>query len=390
MTNPRHAPSAANIGKQQGNVASIPQIVATGGGVSGTATTIVGGISASGGGIANDHGPTSTTVVTKQQQRLRCNCRWFCCRLPCSRCCSASFRMLSCGWNERTRLILFFVCYGVFLAPVLVALIREFYGMNLERKEEHLLLPIMHPGGPTFLLALSQWLAVLLLVYVLYRVMGRRVGIKLHEKTLAKHKDDLLRLVYFGMTMAAVGGIATRIEEGVVNTETGLSFIPLTLAYCVFFTFIFELVKERDITLSIGLFENKMGLFVVSLAFCTCVLVIAALFLTAYQVSPSFFAMYTGVFIVGLLAHITMFCPGFPGVPGRSYLHLHHWYWSVPLAHMCVFHTDVSMLAQAIFLAVHIHGVDCFGVEPLFYDTERRARHPSDFGKLKSLSIKAR
>ena len=48
---------------------------------------------------------------------------------------------------------------------------------------------------------------------------------------------------------------------------------------------------------------------------------------------------------------------------------------------MCVFHTDVSMLAQAIFLAVHIHGVDCFGVEPLFYDTERRARHPSDFGK---------
>jgi hypothetical protein len=47
--------------------------------------------------------------------------------------------------------------------------------------------------------------------------------------------------------------------------------------------------------------------------------------------------------------------------------------------HMCVFHTDTSMLAQAIFLAVHIHGVDCFGVEPLFYDSERRARHPSDF-----------
>jgi len=47
--------------------------------------------------------------------------------------------------------------------------------------------------------------------------------------------------------------------------------------------------------------------------------------------------------------------------------------------HMCVFHSDVSMLAQAIFLAVHIHGVDCFGIEPLFYDSERRARHPSDF-----------
>jgi len=252
--------------------------------------------------------------------------------------------------------------------------------MNLEKKQAHLILPLLHPGGPSFLIALSQWLGTLLLLYVAYRVIGRKVGIKLHEKTIAKHKDDILRLVYYGMTMAAVSGIASRIEEGVVNSETGLSFIPLTIAYCVFFTFIFELVKERDITLSIGLFENKIGLLVVFLAFCTCLLVLTALFLTAWQVSTSFFAMYTGVFLVGFFSHLAMFCPVVPGLPGRSYLHLHHWYWSVPLAHMCVFHTDVSMLAQAIFLAVHIHGVDCFGVEPLFYDTERRARHPSDFG----------
>ena len=26
------------------------------------------------------------------------------------------------------------------------------------------------------------------------------------------------------------------------------------------------------------------------------------------------------------------------------------------------------MIAQAIFIAIHIHGVNCFGVEPLFYD----------------------
>jgi hypothetical protein len=35
---------------------------------------------------------------------------------------------------------------------------------------------------------------------------------------------------------------------------------------------------------------------------------------------------------------------------------------------MCVFHSDVAMVAQAIFVGVHIHGVNCFGVEPLFYD----------------------
>lgn len=213
----------------------------------------------------------------------------------------------------------------------------------------------------------------------MYRVVGRRVGIKLHEKTLAKHKDDLLRLVYFGMTMAAVGGIAIRIEEGVVNHETGLPFVPLTLAYCVFYTFIFELVKERDITLSVGLFENKIGMIVVAVGMLTGTFVVVSMFLTAWQVSSSFFLMYCGVAGAGSIAHVIMFCPTIPGVPGRSYLHLHHWYWSVPLAHMCVFHTDVSMLAQAMLLAIHIHGVDCFGVEPLFYDTERRARHPSDF-----------
>jgi len=36
---------------------------------------------------------------------------------------------------------------------------------------------------------------------------------------------------------------------------------------------------------------------------------------------------------------------------------------------MCVFHSDVAMIAQAIFVAVHIHGVNCFGVEPLLYDS---------------------
>lgn len=281
-----------------------------------------------------------------------------------------------CGWNPQTRLFLFFTFYIVFLCPVLVALVREF---SRESKGDSLLIPLMHPGGPEFLFALSQWLLVLLVVYFAYRTLGRKLGIKLHDKTLAKHKDDLLRLVYFGMTMAAVGGIAKRIEEGVVNHETGLTFIPLTLCYCIFFTIIFELVKERDITLSVGLMDNKIGLFVVCLGFVTGLLVVSVLFVTAWEVGPNFFAMYLGVTLVGLLAHVIMFFPWVPGVQGRSYLHLHHWYWSVPLAHMCVFHTDVSMLAQAIFLAIHIHGVDCFGVEPLFYDTERRARHPSDF-----------
>jgi len=209
--------------------------------------------------------------------------------------------------------------------------------------------------------------------------VGRRIGIKLHEKTLAKHKDDIVRLVYFQMAVCAVGGISIRIEEGVVNTETGLTFIPLVLVYIFFYTFIFELVKDRDITLSVGLLYNGLNIFVVAIGVTTMVLVSVSLFLTARAVGEDFFVMYVGVTAVVFVLHVLLFLPVVPGVPSRSWLHVHHWYFPVPLMHMCLFHTDVSMLAQAIFLAVHIHGVDCFGIEPLFYDSERRARHPSDF-----------
>lgn len=291
--------------------------------------------------------------------------------------------------NPQTlRLAVFFICYFVFLGPLLVALAREYADFlhSLESEPvQHpsLLLPIMSNGGPAFLIASSEWLLVLLAIYLAFRVLGPKLGIKLHDKTLAKHKDDLLRLLYFGMAMATMGGISARIEEGVVNTQTGLSFIPLVVCYSVFYTFIFELLKDKNITISIGLFDPsvpKLTIIVLLTSVLTCLLVLVCLFLTAYQVGQGFFAMYCGVTAVGFVLHAFMFLVScFPGIDGRSFVHLHHWYWSVPLAHMCVFHTDVSMLSQAIFLAVHVHGVDCFGVEPLFYDTERRARHPSDF-----------
>lgn len=201
----------------------------------------------------------------------------------------------------------------------------------------------------------------------------------MHEKTLAKHKNDMVRLVYLGMTMAAVGGISTRIQEGVVNRETQLPFIPLMLVYLFMYTCLFELVKDRDVSLSPSLFENKIGMAIVFVALVLTAAVLVALFLSAWSVSSEFFAMYAGVAATATLAHVLMFLPCVPGVVERSWLHLHHSYWSYPMAHACVFHTDVSMLAQAVLLVVHLHGVCCFGVEPIFYDTERRARHPSDF-----------
>jgi hypothetical protein len=233
------------------------------------------------------------------------------------------------GPGKRARLALFFVAYFMFLLPVFIALIREFAAPDKKRGSA-LVLPIMHPGGPAFLSALAKWLGTQLVLYPVFRVVGRRIGIKLHEKTTGKHKDDILRLVYFSIALAAVGGVSIRIEEGVVNYETGLTFIPLTLMYVFFFTCVFELVKDRDISLSMGLLENKLGLFVVSIGFVTVLAVGVSLYLTAWQVGPEFFTLYTGVSLAVLGVHFLMFLPWIPGVPGRSHLHIHHWYWYAP------------------------------------------------------------
>jgi hypothetical protein len=287
--------------------------------------------------------------------------------------------------RKRTRLALFFIAYILFLSPVLVALIREFTGLSEERKRLNLLIPIMHTGygpsgGPRFLVALAEYLSFQVAMYFALRIVGRRFHIKIHDKTFAKHKDDMLRLCYFAMTMALVAGIATRIDEGVVNTETQLKFLPLVLAYTIAYTIVFEICRDFDITLGPGLCSNKIGIIVVITGFFTVVAVLVSLFLTAWNVGPEFFAMYAGTSAVGFIAHCILFLvPWVPFANGVAWTHLHHWYWPVPLSHLCVFHTDVSNLAQAIFLAIHLHGVSCFGVDPLFYDTERRARHPSDF-----------
>ena len=91
---------------------------------------------------------------------------------------------------------------------------------------------------------MTIWLLTLLLLYIGMRIVGKRLAIKLHAKTAAKTKDDLLRLLYFGMVQASIAGIAPRIDEGVVNQELHLSFVPLVIYHTVFFTFLFEYVRD--------------------------------------------------------------------------------------------------------------------------------------------------
>ena len=309
------------------------------------------------------------------------------------------------------RLLAFYALFFVFLLPVIVALIRDW---GIERADSadaavhatqppaskvphprhHMMVMITDKDGHRFLLACTAWIMTVVAVYIALRIAGHHVPsryrIKLHAKSAAKHKDDVLRLLYYALTLCAVGGVAARIDENIINTETQLSFIPLVLVYTVAFTMLFEFVKDQDITLSATLRENSLGISVVVIGVLLLCILLVSLFNSAWKVSSSFFQMYVGLFVVCLVIHFALFLPRIPCTTrGRSFLHVHHWYWPVPLAHMCIFNTDSAMLAQAIFLAVHLHGVGCFGTETLFYETERRARHPSDFDWVLRPHVKA-
>lgn len=51
-------------------------------------------------------------------------------------------------------------------------------------------------------------------------------------------------------------------------------------------------------------------------------------------------------------------------------------YWAFLLAHVCVFDSMTSEVAQAMFCGSYIHGAALFGIEPCFYETAE-----DDFGE---------
>ena len=66
-------------------------------------------------------------------------------------------------------------------------------------------------------------------------------------------------------------------------------------------------------------------------------------------------------------------------------------YWAFVACHLPVVDTRVALIAQAIFVAVYVHGVACFGAEQIFYDEVIGACSLSLSGmKLRSLRSLAR
>ena len=88
---------------------------------------------------------------------------------------------------------------------------------------------------------------------------------------------------------------------------------------------------------------------------------------------------YTAYCMIAWAVHLAMFFSPVPACDDPrvgSYLHLHHWYWPLPCAHVPVAIQRIDD-RTAMFIGAFIHGVACFGAEVIFYSTQHHARHPS-------------
>lgn len=273
---------------------------------------------------------------------------------------------MSAYWDQ-IKLGCFCLLYIILVIPLIIAVVRDHQSDNTATTTTSIF--VMKGSGT----AIGEWLGVLLLLYLMLWAFGK-AGFKVNHKSPDQHKDDILRMLYYGIVLGSLGGVAGRIDSsssldgsggsGGPGGDSGSTYFPLAVGYyCIVFTAMFELVRDYQIELSVNGFTSSIvSILVVVSSMALCILVVVSHVLAAARISRDFLSIYANVILGCFLVHLILFLPS-----KHVSVHVHHWYWSLPLAHMCIFNTDVSMIAQAMFLGIHVHGVACFGIESLFY-----------------------
>ena len=164
--------------------------------------------------------------------------------------------------------------------------------------------------------------------------------------------NDLSRFVYQSSFLYAAAEIRPKIDT------YPYILIPTFFAYLVAFSIVFKRFKNLEIRLVPELNRNTVVAVCIVGAY-ACVFV-SDLFYSAWRVSVDFFIVYVVLFLTGVAAYafiVSFVSPQW---------HAHHWFLALMFAHACVFVTPSVTLAQAMFLAVHVHGMAVFGPDPLF------------------------
>ena len=241
--------------------------------------------------------------------------------------------------------------YVAFIAPLVVLLGLEFDDCAARGITPGQASVVHATLDLNFIAACVAWIATVAACYVILLLSQ----CDKNKRGPEQRSEDWIKLLYFSVVLGAVGGVAGRVW----STPW---FVAVVGAFLALYTWLFESVRERRITISPQMLMGdhwKFGIAVVLFATVVSLLALSSQLITAFRVSQEFFFAYLALVLLVGGAHVALLC-------FNKNFHVHHWYWSLILAHACVFDTTVSMLAQAMLLAVHIHGVACFGYEPVF------------------------
>ena len=248
----------------------------------------------------------------------------------------------------------FLLSLALFVAPLVNALLREGILVGAEESPRYVRRNCSAKG-------LAVWLLLCAALYAVQYVLAKRRRWKHNEKTMARHKEDLLRQSLLCGLAYSSGIIGGRLEETPLAFATYV--VAFTLGYCV----LFELLRAGNVEFTANCVGNVYALavavFAASLVGCLVAHTIFRIsFIASVDAHAPSLGDAAGVFLVIVAAHTALVL-----APGAASAHFHHYYLGFVGSCLCTLATETSMVAQAMLLGIYLHGTALFGVERVFY-----------------------
>ena len=248
----------------------------------------------------------------------------------------------------------FLVSLACFVAPLVMALLREGIVVGTDERPRYVRRDCSAKGLAFYLLLCAA-------LYAVQYVLARRRRWKHNEKTMARHKEDLLRQSLLCGLAYGSGIIGGRLEE------TPLAFATYVVAFTIGYCVLFELLRAGNVEFTANCVGNAYAVavaaFAASLVGCLVAHTIFRIsFIASVDANAPSLGDAAGVFLVIIAAHAALVL-----APGAASAHFHHYYLGFVGSCLCTLATDTSMVAQCMLLGIYLHGTALFGVERVFY-----------------------
>jgi len=222
--------------------------------------------------------------------------------------------------------------------------------------------------------AVYYWLLTVWSAYAAVNVLAKKIiprgSIKYKDRSEASHRSDILLVTFiFGVLLWPYH--VRQFVEADLDSTLPIHFVRIFLYMFVVFSLLFE-ASERitHLTLTADLLSNLPGIFIVGLSLSLIVWVMNHHLL---NLSPTLLGEqeskeYKFCFLLSVCFHVILFFTP----SDRLRVHVHHFYWPIPFALLCIFpSSEASLYMCALFIAISLHGFAFFGIVPFWYPVVR-------------------